>query len=382
MKINNTELTIKASIIEDGLVEQIKGMIERNPRLFDNETIVLMADTHKTSNDINTDSVPVGFTMTLSKGLIPVDYVSADMFCGVTGIIIKDFVPTKRQLMNLKTIARDILPVNRRVSTNLKITDRGTLGGGNHFVEIGVNGGDTLISVHSGSRNFGGDMFKKHKQIAIEHTKAYLKEVRVDALAAIEPKDRQEYLKSLPNISSLPLLDLANYPAYWDDLEEARKFAQDNRIRLLFAVSVALGVADIEALDHDIVESVHNFVDNSGSVPIVRKGSISAVDGMDVIIPINMRDGTIVGAASLVKDANSSLPHGAGRILSRGNAFRELELQDFIEDMKDIISPTVQMETLDESPRAYKPIDVVMEDISPFMKNMRVFKPVFNYKGV
>ena len=382
MKINNTELIIKASILEDGLIDQIKGMVERNPRLFDNETIVLMADAHKTSNEINTDSVPVGFTMTLSKGLIPVDYVSADMFCGVSGLIIKDFVPTTRQLKNLSKIARDIIPVNRTMSPEYTITDRGTLGGGNHFVEVGVSGSDTLIAVHSGSRNFGGDMFKKHKLIATKHTKEYLKEVRVDALQEIEPKDRQNYLENLPQMSELPLLDIRKYPEYWSDLEDAREFAQDSRLRLLFSVSAALGVAEVERFDYDAVESVHNFVDNSGKVPIVRKGSISAVDGMEVIIPINMRDGIIVGKARLTEEVNSSLPHGAGRVLSRGNAFKQLNLEEFIEDMKDVVSPTIQLETLDESPRAYKPIEAIIEDISPFMDDIKVFKPVFNYKGI
>ena len=172
-KVHNTELIVAASVIEEGLITQVENMIRNNPRLFDGETVALMADAHKTSNESNTSSAPVGFTMTLSKGLVPVDYVSSDIFCGVTGFVVKDYVPTTRELMNLSRVARDIIQVERRVDEYSEITDFGTLGGGNHFFEIGVNGQDTMLSVHSGSRATGGRMFKKHKAIAEQHTKAH-----------------------------------------------------------------------------------------------------------------------------------------------------------------------------------------------------------------
>ena len=106
-----------------------------------------------------------------------------------------------------------------------------------------------------------------------------------------------------------------------------------------------------------MIDCVHNYIDNSGPVPILRKGSISAKNGEQVIIPINMKDGIIVGTAKLTEDVNYSLPHGAGRVLSRTAAFNNLSLEDYRNLMVDVISPTVNEHTLDESPEAYKPIE-------------------------
>lgn len=382
MKIENTELIVKATLVEEGLVEQVINIITGNSRLFDDETVVLMADAHKTTNDIsNTTSIPVGFTMTLSKGLVPVDYVSADLYCGVSGYIIRDFIPSKSSLYFLKTIARDIFPVNRTLDQSSNcLTDLGTLGNGNHFIEIGVSGNDTLISVHSGSRNFGGNLFKKHRKIAVEHTKAYYHNQRLEALQNIPPQERQKYISSLPKVSSLPLLDTSLYPDYWDELASASEFAQKSRAKLIETVLKVLDIPSDALIEE--VTSVHNYIDTSGDVPVLRKGSIQAKTGEKVIIPINMRDGIIVGIANTNEDVNYSLPHGAGRVLSRKAAFNDLNLGDFEEDMKDVISATVVQDTLDESPRAYKPLDTILGDISPYLLEYKIFKTIFNYKGI
>ena len=374
------KLINKASIIEDGVIAQVESMALRNPHLYEGETVVLMPDVHKTSNDLLTDSVPVGFTMTLSKGLIPVDYISADMYCGVSSYLIEDYIPAERDLRNLSRIARDILSVHRRVDQDDKITDFGTLGGGNHFVEIGTHDGGTLISVHSGSRNYGGSLFAKHKTIATAHTKRRAKDALAYMIQSVPPKERQTYLQSLPPISALPLLDVSLYPQYFDEIDKAKAFASQSREFLLQRVMRGLKLDESHCIIK--IESVHNFLDVSGEVPIVRKGSIAANAGDQVVIPINMRDGIILGTVTDTGDVNYSLPHGAGRILSRSKAYQSLDLETFKADMKGIISPTVQQETLDESPRAYKDIETIIKDISPYLKGIRVFKTVFNYKGI
>lgn len=374
----NTELIVTASVLEDGLIEQVENMIKNNPRLFDGETVALMADAHKTANGPNTSSAPVGFTMTLSKGLVPVDYVSSDMFCGVTGFVLENYVPTDRELQNLSRIARDIIPVERSMGY-LELTDFGTLGGGNHFVEIGVCGSDTLISVHSGSRATGGRMFKKHKAIAEQHTKDYAKKIRVDKLQEIEPRDRQTYLKSLPISSHLPLLDTALYPEYWEDMSRLMNFAELNRQRLYSCISTALNAHNRPGY---CVQSVHNFVDSNSDIKILRKGAIRAAKGEKVIIPLNMRDGVIVGTPKAGMCTNQSLPHGAGRAMSRTKAFDTLDLAQFQEDMAGVISPTICQATLDESPRAYKAVDDILGDIEPLLEDIKIYKTVFNYKGI
>jgi hypothetical protein len=124
MKMIKTELIVKASVVEDALLDDVKKMIEDNPLLFEGEKVVLMADAHRGAN------VPVGFTMTLSKGLIPVEFVGADLFCGVSCLIIKGFTPTQHQLRTLNSLSRDLIPVNRRMTDSGAIIDMATLGGG------------------------------------------------------------------------------------------------------------------------------------------------------------------------------------------------------------------------------------------------------------
>ena len=142
MIVNKTELIVNASLLEDGLVEEVKEMIIDNPRLFDDEKVVLMADTHKGNG------VPVGFTMTLSKGLIPIDYVSADMFCGVSCMVIRDRVLSERELKSFSYLVRDLIQVNRRYDFEEgELTDYGTIMETKIF-EIGIRQG------HNDKRSF------------------------------------------------------------------------------------------------------------------------------------------------------------------------------------------------------------------------------------
>lgn len=378
--MNKTELIVKASVVEDALLDDVNRMIEENPLLFEGEKVVLMADAHRGA------TVPVGFTMTLSKGLVPVEFVGADLFCGVSCMIIKGFTPTTHQLRTLNTLARDLIPVNRRMTDSGNITDFATLGSGNHYVEVGVDGGDTIISVHSGSRNYGGVLYKKHLDVAKNHTKELIRQERLDKLSHIEPEHRQEFLKSYKSSYTTPLLDTSMYPNYWAELGDARTYARKSRVTILNVVARILTGKFARELEHEFeveaFESVHNYVANTGAVPILRKGAISAPYGKRVIIPINMRDGVIVGVSGVTDGINMSLPHGAGRVLSRSAAHKALNLEQFKEDMKHVVSPTVGASTLDESPRAYKSIDVILNDIAPHLLEYRVFKPVFNYKGV
>jgi len=379
--MNKTELIIKASVVEDALLDDVKKMIEDNPLLFEGEKVVLMADAHRGAN------VPVGFTMTLSKGLIPVEFVGSDLFCGVTGLIIRDFVPNNHSLDLLTRWGRDLLPVHRRLGDRGIITDMGTLGRGNHYVELGFNGKDTLISVHTGSRNFGGELYKRHLQVAKEHTEKLDKDFITRVMKELPPQMRQDFLdtmKSKQKDYTTPLLNTSLYPNYWAELGDAKTYAETNRalmVNIVFKLLTGTFLHETE-LATESVESIHNYVDNEGAVPILRKGAIKAVEGERVIIPINMRDGVIVGVAKGTELLNASLPHGAGRVLSRRKAHETLSLEQFKEDMAHVRSSTVCDKTLDESPRAYKSIDVILQDISPYLESYEIFKPIFNYKGV
>ena len=376
-----TNLIVKASLLEDGLVDEVNKMIEENKTLFDGETVVLMADAHKGKD------VPVGFTMTLKKNLVPPTFVSADIGCGMTSYLLNDIVISNKDLKTLSMIAKDIIRVNKRLDGG-NLTDYGTLGNGNHFVEIGTNGKDTLITVHSGSRSIGGMVFKKHYEEAKQQFQYRYHSISKEELELIEPKKRQEYIKNKKNgliIEPIPYLDLNIYGVelYKKELTETIEVARMNREKILRDVYTTLCSINKDYVTvRTMINTIHNYVEflEDGTM-ILRKGSINASQGRKVIIPINMRDGIIVGISSNTENVNFSLPHGAGRVLSRTRAFKELDLETYKDDMKNVISPTINQNTLDESPRAYKGIETILKDIEPYLSSYEIFRPLFNFKG-
>lgn len=377
------QLIVKASLLEDGLVEEVKKMAEENQELFRDEIVVLMADAHKGKD------VPVGFTMTLSKKLVPPTFVSADIGCGMTSFLIEDFVPSKSLLYRFNEIARDIIHVNRKLYQLNQLTDYGTLGNGNHFVEIGTNGNDTLITVHSGSRSFGGETYKRHIEEAEKQHKGRMFKVSKEELQNIEPKLRQEYIKNQKQNAknpTIPYIDLNiyGYERYKEELEKAIKYAQSSRLDILTDIRIALYRLEESIMYKKIkiFESIHNYIEfKDNQKMILRKGSINADSGKKVIIPINMRDGIILGTSKNTENVNYSLPHGGGRVLSRTRAFAELDLETFKKDMEGVFSPSINQNTLDESPRAYKSIETILKDIEPYLEEYQIFKPLFNFKG-
>lgn len=253
----------------------------------------------------------------------------------------------------------------------------------NHFIEVGTNGKDLLIAVHSGSRAVGGEFYKKTKKLAIaqglKKKAALIKEV----LETIPPKQRQEALHSIKiNTDNTPILDTNMYPDYYPNLTGIVMYAKDSRRFMLDSIATFISQdLKITLGNYKLVNSIHNYIDTRDSTPILRKGAIRAVGGEYVIIPINMRDGIIVGRAKDASDSNSSLPHGVGRVLGRRAAFEALDFEEFKEDMKNVLTPTMSYGILDESPRAYKSMDVILKDIEPYLSEYEVFKPLINFKG-
>lgn len=376
------ELIVKASLLEEGLVDEVKELIKDNEELFRDETVVLMADAHKGKD------IPVGFTMTLSKGLVPPSFVSADIGCGMSSILIKDYIPSKTVLYKFTEVARDIISVNRKLKGNT-LTDLGTLGNGNHFVEIGTNGKDTLITVHSGSRSFGGETYKKHMVEAERQHKSRMFKISKEDLESIEPRLREDYIKNQKEQHknpTIPYIDLNIYgfKKYKDELKKAIEYAQENRTKILDDILTVLKNFNLNLKYGQCMfyESIHNYIEfKEDNTMILRKGSINADSGTKVVIPINMRDGIILGTSKNTENVNFSLPHGGGRVMSRTRAFNELDLETFKKDMEGVFSPSINQNTLDESPRAYKDIDTILKDITPYLEEYQIFKPLFNFKG-
>jgi RNA-splicing ligase RtcB len=360
---------------------------------FEGARIRIMPDCHAGSGAV------IGFTAPVGDKIIP-NVIGVDIGCGVVMAkdngwlvrtlqdgdalgfanldrIIRDKVPsgfrhreTPYQFLgavfdatieqhhgaDLKAFWRDLEAVAAKIGQPIQkvMNQLGTLGGGNHFIEVDQNKiGRLGLTVHSGSRNFGLRVAEYHQKKAQDIMAGGN---RRNALAWLECADAQEYL---------------------DDMRVAQVFARLNRLAILDAIMMEMG-GSVRAVE--TIESVHNFI---GEDSIIRKGAVSARKGEPVIIPWNMRDGLIVGVGKGNTNWNNSAPHGSGRRMSRGEARRSLSVDEFSADMADagVWSSCVGSETIDEAPGAYKPTDEILSVIGETVEIMDSFKPVYNFKA-
>ncbi len=345
----------------------------------------------------------IGFTADLGEKVIP-NVVGVDIGCGMLTV---ELGANKPDFAALDDIMHRNIPSGMRVHREavapfeeldalhclplLKGHDRllasiGSLGGGNHFVEVDVDSkGHYYLIIHSGSRNLGTQVCGLYQKEAIESingesmNRQRVKEV-VDHLKAEGRSD--EIAATLAELK-------ARYPHVPDQLcyltgEARQRYLDDMRICQLFASRNREVMADIILRRLGLTaqgqfHTVHNYIAHEDN--IVRKGAISAAVGERVLIPINMRDGCIYGTGKGNAEWNNSAPHGAGRLMSRTAALRELSLDDFREQMAGVYSSSVLPSTLDEAPMAYKGIDAILSRIGPTVDVVDVFKPVYNYKA-
>ncbi|MFA5152336.1 MAG: RtcB family protein [Clostridia bacterium] len=272
----------------------------------------------------------------------------------------------------------------------------GTLGGGNHFIEIGVDlNNDMWITIHSGSRNFGLKIANYWTEVAqnVDTTALDLemkKEIDKIKANAITTELRQRinqdiklarlkiYGRADKISDELSYLTEENAMGYLFDMIFAQLYAVWNRKqmqRLIFNKALLSPFTAVET-----IESIHNYIDFNDMV--IRKGAISAHVGETMIIPFNMRDGILICKGKGNKEWNESAPHGAGRVLARGAAKRALSLETFKEQMKGIYSTSVVAGTLDEAPNAYKPASVIEAAIEPTAEVVNRIKPIMNLKSL
>jgi len=231
----------------------------------------------------------------------------------------------------------------------------GTLGGGNHFMELNLDeDGNYWFTVHTGSRNFGLKIANHFQKIAKEKLRG--KEGIVNNLEYLEGQDLQDYIRAT---------------------KAAHEFACLSRKIILKTITEDFFKENFNKLQ--VIETLHNYVDIEHS--IIRKGAVSAYEGEDLIIPWNMRDGIIICKGKGNEEWNCSAPHGAGRTMGRGEAKRTLKMEDFKESMKDVWSSCVSSDTLDESPMSYKDPEVIKSYIGDSVEIVNSMKPVYNFKA-
>ncbi len=349
----------------------------------------------------------IGFTADLGDKVIP-NIVGVDIGCGMLTVALgrqkPDFAALDdimhRNIPSGMDVHREIVEPfpefeSLRCLSALERHERlqrslGTLGGGNHFVEVDADSqGNHYLIIHSGSRNLGKQVCEFYQQAAIDRRSGIGDRGEAEAALIADLKARgcrreihsaiQElrahWSELSPDIpADLCYLEGDDRANYLHDMKICQNFALRNREVMADIIIRRLGL-EVQ----DMFHTTHNYIDHDSN--IVRKGAISARLGEKLLIPINMRDGCIYGTGRGNDDWNQSAPHGAGRLMSRSQAFRELSLAEFEQQMQGIYTTSVTQRTLDESPMAYKGMDAILSHIDPTVDVTDIFKPLYNFKA-
>jgi len=384
---NGNDVIIYATTLEDTAFNQIKELAEFEP--YQNSKIRIMPDCHAGAG------CTIGTTMEIKDKITP-NLVGVDIGCGMLTIKLKE---AKIDLQKLDSIINEFIPngfdvhleeksdfefeilLAKNLNLNRAKLSIGTLGGGNHFIEVGKNSKNELfLIIHSGSRNIGGQVAKYYQDIAINNLTDNSKE-RNELIEQLKKEGKQnkigEELKKLkkPIINKdLAYLTGNDFDNYMHDMALMQKFAVLNRRTIANIILEKTKLTEIESF-----ETIHNYIDFKRM--ILRKGAISAENDEILLIPINMRDGSIIAKGKGNEDWNYSAPHGAGRLMGRNEAYKKLDFEEFKEQMKDIYSTSVLPETLDEAPNSYKSMKEIIEAIEETVEIIDIIKPIYNFKA-
>ncbi len=395
-----TNAIVYADIIDDKTKEQIKVLVDQD--FMKDLKLRIMADCHAGAGCV------IGTTLEIKDKIVP-NLVGVDIGCGMLcvnlGKIQIDFeeldnfihnnIPAGMNVNEDITKANVVLEDLKCINKINKITylkkSLGSLGGGNHFIEIDVNSKDEYyLVIHTGSRNLGKQVAEIYQNKAIQYHEDRLfnkKEAINKVVTEYKKTGRQKEIQAeIQRISQMHIqlsmpkelcyLEGSDFNDYMYDMEMCQKFATENRIEIARRITNHLGL-NIDELDK--FETIHNYINMNDK--ILRKGSISAYDNEIVLIPMNMRDGCIIAKGKSNSDYNYSAPHGAGRVMSRGEAFRTLTVENFKKSMEGIYTTTANETTLDESPFVYKPMESILNNIKDTVDVLEIIKPVYNFKS-
>ena len=413
--IEGHDVKIFTDNIEENALEKIKHLLSID--VFSDRKIRIMPDVHAGAGCV------IGFTGDLGDKVIP-NIVGVDIGCGMrvlklgklsdidfhafhehirsnvpSGKIVREerfgFKPLVNEEMEIYREAKQLV-MELRCYRELKDSGRinksiGSLGGGNHFIELDKDGeGNVYLVIHTGSRNLGKQVAEIYQAKAIKHLtdgadefEETIKRTIEEYKAAGRRSELQKVIKQMrrerkeiePSLSAdLCYVEGKAREDYLHDMRLCQRWAVLNRklISLLlvkFFTSICV---------EEEFESVHNYISEDN---IIRKGSISAVAGERCIIPLNMRDGSLICTGKGNPDWNFSAPHGAGRVLSRTQAYETISMEDFEESMKGIYSESVNDFTRDESPMVYKPAEEIISNIGDTVTIDTIIRPIFNFKA-
>ena len=388
-------------VIDETSLKQIQLLC--NQEFTAGEKIRLMPDVHAGAG------CTIGTTMTIKDKIVP-NLVGVDIGCGMETLVIHKDSDVAKNFSGavLDKIIRKNIPcgfdirkrphdfvsevewdkVKGKFTKNRAILSLGTLGGGNHFIEADKDDeGNLYIVVHSGSRHAGLEIAEYYQEMAWNQLNQKTKADLDSMIAELKATGRQSEIEEKriemnAQIKTTIPKDLAYvsgylFDDYINDMKIMQKFAALNRKAMIDSISIGLRIKKEDLIEQ--FTTIHNYIDIENM--ILRKGAVSAKKGEKLLIPINMRDGSLVCIGKGNEDWNCSAPHGAGRVMSRMKAKRQLSMEEFKAQMSGIYSTTVSKETLDEAPMAYKTMDDIVNNINPTAHIEKIIKPIFNFKA-
>ncbi len=386
-----------AKVVEDEAIEQIRRMCDY--AMTEGAKIRIMPDVHAGKG------CTIGTTMTITDKAVP-NVVGVDIGCGMYTVCLgkeeidfakvdeaAHFIPSGMNVWEGRMEHFDLTGLAcYRELRDAKRLERslGTLGGGNHFIEIDCSAdGTNYLVIHSGSRNLGKQVAEHYQKLAIDLNRGYGEyfKKRDEIIRTYKEQGRkneiQEALKQLhKEVYEGPLsmpedlcyLEGKYLEDYLHDVEICQEFARRSREKMAEILIERAGLTAGESF-----HTIHNYIDTKEM--ILRKGAIAAHKGEKVLIPINMRDGSVLAVGKGNPEWNYSAPHGAGRVMSRTKAKNTLSLDEYKETMKGIYTTSINEHTLDEAPMAYKRLEDIIDVISASVDVIDVMKPVYNFKA-
>ena len=419
---------VYTDIIEETAIEQIRALCDQS--FVEGCRIRIMPDVHAGTGCV------IGFTADLGQRVIP-SIVGVDIGCGMLTVelgresidcakldaVIREHIPAGSEVHASPAAEfprlKDLLIYDKLRNIGWIENSLGTLGGGNHFIEVDIDDeGMQYLVVHTGSRNLGKQVADHYQDVAVrEQCRAMIdtykatgryqelelavtdfhasisrqalnQELRRKLIAeykaagrtaelarALEAFNARTAEKHLPK--ELCYVTGANREAYLHDMKICQEYASMNRRIIADRILTNLLGRGLDTF-HSF-ETIHNYIDHTSN--IIRKGAVSARKGEKLLIPINMRDGSLICTGKGNPEWNCSAPHGAGRLFSRGAARHNFTVEAYAKQMQGIFTTSVSEDTLDECPMAYKPMDSIVSNVEPTVEIVKVIRPTYNFKA-
>ena len=386
---------IYTDVVDEASISQVIALC--NQEFSAGSRIRLMPDIHAGAG------CTIGTTMTITDKVVP-NLVGVDIGCGMETIRVRE---THLEMQRLDKLIYEKIPSGfkirdkaHRYAGQVDLEDLfcakhvdllraeksvGTLGGGNHFIEVDRDEeGNLYVVVHSGSRHLGKEVASYYQEegfkILNRTDDKSIQLVIQELKAAGRQKEIQKELKRLKNLKQTEIPRQLAYVSgelfeqYIHDMKLVQRFAALNRQAMIDEI-----VKGMKLHVEEQFTTVHNYIDTDSM--ILRKGAVSAKAGEQLLIPINMRDGSLICVGKGNEDWNCSAPHGAGRLMSRAQAKQSFTVSDFKKQMSEVYTTSVNSATLDECPMAYKNMTDIVENIGPTAEIVKIIKPVYNFKA-